>query len=111
MGSDTVKLAIAEIHVALGLAAVGTLAATGHLDGTVAAGFIGGLLGIGAAPPLVAYGVNTGTTAANTAATNAQAANAPSGGPTAAPGGTTAALTPGEITGTATAAAMPSAGG
>ena len=110
MGSNTLKLVIAEVHVAIGLAAVATLAATGHMDSTTAAGFIGGLLGIGITPPLVAY----------TPTPPPQPVQAPgvvqegTKGPEAAqpaPTGTTGALaaTPAEITGTGTSA-MPAAG-
>lgn len=111
MGSNTVKLIIAQVHIAVGLAAVATLAATGHLDATVAAGFIGGLLGIGAGAPLVAYNPQgpaqalppgPGPTTTAQAASGAQAGNQ---------GPVTTAETPGEITGTAAGSAMPQAGG
>lgn len=107
MGSNSLKLILAEVHILAGLAAVGTLAATGHLDSTVAAGFIGGLLGIGGTAPLVAYSPLGEPQAPQAGQVPPPATRAASGVQAAGSGPSAVALTPGEVTGTATQSAMP----
>lgn len=105
MGSNNVKLLLAEVHVVVGVAAVSVLLATGHLDSAAGTGLLGGLLGVGVGAPLVAYsppGAAQEAVAANTAAVVAAAHPAPVVASPAATGAP--AETPGQITGTGTSA-------
>lgn len=111
MSPNTLKLVITEVHVVVGLAAVATLVATGHMDGTTGAGFIGGLLGLGVAPPLVAYHPALDTPTGAQPVSASQTPTTPTGAAPSIPPAPPMAQTPATITGTGTQPAMPQQAG